>query len=123
MRSEDTSTFSRSGAHGFLADVVQDTLPQDLAPTLARAHMSTEDPMTFFAIDTSHFPNKIRHFFVDHLIAMVWAAQLEMGDPPAPPRVELARTKRTDHRGYEVLFGKAPKFSSPIDWPPAWRGS
>jgi AraC-like DNA-binding protein len=88
---------------------------QDLAPTLARAHMFTEGQMTFIAIDTSHLPKKIRHFVVDHLIAMVWAAQLEMGDAPAPPRVELARTERTNRRGYEVLFGKAPKFNSPID--------
>jgi AraC-like DNA-binding protein len=88
---------------------------QDLAFTLSRASMAAEKGMTFIAIDTSHLPERIHHFVVDHLVATVWATLTEIGDPPAPPRVELTRPAHADHGGYQELFGKTPTFGASID--------
>lgn len=88
---------------------------QDLAFTLSRASLIAERHTTFIAIDTSHLPQTIHRFVVDHLIATVWVAFEEMGERIAPPRIELARPASGDPRPYLDVFGTTPAFDRPAD--------
>jgi AraC-like DNA-binding protein len=123
LRAGARSTIATFGMLGFacasvptLRESIEISLRyQDLAFTLARANLVGGDDATYIVIDTSHLPESIRAFVVDHLIATIWVAFREMGATLDPPRVELARPAARDIAVYEEFCGAIPRFAAAAD--------
>lgn len=86
---------------------------QDLAFTLAQASLVTRHEQTFIVIDVSHLGPEIHRFVVEHCMATVWAAILEMDDQPPRPTLDLAYRRPANSARYRTFFGVEPNFGAP----------
>jgi AraC-like DNA-binding protein len=125
LRAGSRSTLATLGMLGFacasaptLRKTVEISLRyQDLAFTLANSELVREQDATFIVIDTSHLPDLIGGFVVDHLIATIHASFREMAADIAPPRIELTRPAPCAEVSavYEERCGTLPRFSAETD--------